>query len=74
MNITVKKINFLVTIYSGLYTKLSSSKKISLQEKFEEAKQKLIEIYKIYPDVNPNRNDAIKLELNTSLEHILRSI
>lgn len=58
----------------NLYTKLSSSKKISLQEKFEEAKQKLIEIYKIYPDVNPNRNDAIILELNTSLDHILRSI
>jgi len=58
----------------NLYMKLSSSKKISLQEKFEEAKQKLVEIYKIYPDVNPNRNDAIILELNTSLDHILRSI
>jgi len=57
----------------NLYMKLSSSKKISLKEKFEEAKQKLIEIYQTYPDVNPNRNDAIKLELNTSLENILQS-
>lgn len=55
----------------NLYLKLQSSKKISLKDKFEDAKERLNEIYKNYPDLNPNINDALKLELNESLEYIL---
>lgn len=57
-----------------LFMKLPSSKKVPLHEKFEEAKQKLNEIYKIYPDINPQLNDALKLELNKSFELILNSV
>jgi hypothetical protein len=54
--------------------KLPSSKKIPLNEKFEEAKEKLNELYLKYPHINPNYNDALKLELNTSFEEIVKSI
>ena len=38
---------------------------------YEEAKQKLNELYVTYPQINPNINDALILELNTSFERIL---
>lgn len=53
--------------------KLSSSKKILLKDKLEEAKKTLNEIYAIYPHINPNINDEMKTELNTSLEYILHA-
>lgn len=56
----------------NIFLKLSSSKKILLKDKFEEAKKTLNEIYAIYPHINPNINDALKMELNTSLEYILQ--
>lgn len=55
----------------NLFLKLSSSKKISLKEKFEEAKEKLNEIYKNYPNLNPYMNEELKLSLNTSFNDIL---
>jgi Holliday junction resolvase len=58
----------------NLFLKLQSSKKILLKEKFDEAIQKLQEIYKSYPHVNPQMNSELKLELNASLEHILGSV
>ena len=58
----------------NLFLKLSSSKKVLLKDKFQEAKQKLSEIYKTYPHVNPHIDDALKVELNTSLECILQSV
>lgn len=57
-----------------LFMKLPSSKKVPLQDKFEEAKQKLNELYITYPHINPNKDDAVKLELNTSFEHIVQSV
>ena len=58
----------------NLFMKMPSSKKISLKEKFEQTKEKLNELYKLYPDINPQINDALKLELNISFQHILESI
>jgi hypothetical protein len=55
----------------NLFVKLPSSKKVSLNDKFEEAKQRLREIYKTYPHVNPANNDILKLELNQSFDSIL---
>jgi hypothetical protein len=57
-----------------LFMKLPSSKKVPLFEKFEEAKQKLNEIYENYPDINPRVIDALKIELNRSFEAILGSV
>lgn len=57
-----------------LFMKLPSSKKVPLLEKFEEAKQKLNEIYENYPDINPRVIDALKLELNNSFDAILGSV
>lgn len=54
-----------------LFMKLPSSKKVPLKDKFEEAKQKLNELYVLYPQINPNGNDALILELNTSFEKII---
>ena len=54
-----------------LFMKLPSSKKVPLHDKFEEAKQKLNELYVLYPQINPNGNDALILELNTSFEKII---
>jgi len=54
-----------------LFMKLSSSKKVSLKDKFEEVKQKLNEIYISYPEANPHIDDALKSELNTSFEYII---
>ena len=55
----------------NLFQKLSSSKKILLKDKFEEAKEVLSGIYKTYPEINPANNEAKKLELDRSLEKIL---
>ena len=57
-----------------LFLKLPSSKKVLLKDKFEEAKEKLRELYVTYPHINPHLNDALKSELNASLEYILQSI
>lgn len=51
--------------------KLSSSKKVSLKDKFEEAKNTLNEIYEAHPDANPHMDDTLKVELNASLTYIL---
>lgn len=57
----------------NIFLKLSSSKKLSLKEKFEEAKKKLNEIYITYPIIDPTIDDMLKMELNTSLEYILKN-
>ena len=54
-----------------LYIKLSSSKKVPLKDKLEEAKRKLNEIYVKNPHANPHIDDILKGELNASLNHIL---
>lgn len=58
----------------NLFMKLPSSKKVSLKDKFEEAKHKLNEIYKANPHVDPHADDALKMELNTSFDAILQSL
>lgn len=55
----------------NIFTKLSSSKKVSLKDKFDEAKEKLDEIYKNYPDLTANNNETLKLELNNSFRDIV---
>jgi hypothetical protein len=57
-----------------LCIKLPSSKKIPLDKKFEEAKQKLNELYILYPHINPKKDDVLKLELNASFDHILEAV
>lgn len=56
------------------FIKLSSSKKIPLNAKFQEAKEALNVIYKTYPELNPSINQLLKLELNESLEKILEAV
>jgi len=51
--------------------KLQSSKKISLKRKLNDAIEKLNEIYKTHPSINPLADEALKHELNTSLRYIL---
>jgi hypothetical protein len=57
----------------SLFTKMSSSKKILLKDKFEEVKQKLNELYELYPQINPQFDHDLKLELNSSFEFIVQS-
>ena len=57
----------------NLFLKMSSSKKISLKDKFEEVKQKLNELYELYPQINPQFDHDLKLELNSSFEYIVQS-
>jgi hypothetical protein len=44
----------------GLVWRSTSSKKIPLVEKFAEAKQKLEELYSIYPHLNPNEPTKVE--------------
>jgi hypothetical protein len=54
--------------------KLSSSKKISIEDKFEEAKKILNEIYISYPEINPATDDKLRVELNKSFDAILNNV
>ena len=42
--------------------KSSSSKKLSLQEKLDQAKQKLVEFYTLYPYLNPENTEILQIE------------
>lgn len=57
----------------GLCWKTSSSKKVSLNNKLQEAKEKLQELYSIYPHLNPFNTEKLELEdgLKKSYEKIL---
>ncbi len=44
--------------------KSSSSKKLSLQEKLNQAKQKLVEFYTLYPYLNPENTEILQTETN----------
>lgn len=55
----------------GIYWKTSSSKKLSLQDKLQLAKDKLKEIYDIYPDMNPNKDATLVAQLNTGFTEII---
>ena len=51
--------------------KLSCSKKISIEDKFKEAKQLLEEIYITYPELRPNADELLRVELNKSFDVIV---
>jgi hypothetical protein len=53
--------------------KSSSSKKLSLQEKLDQAKQKLHELYQIYPYLNPSEETRVAEEAisNTTFSEVL---
>ena len=53
--------------------KSSSSKKLSLQEKLDQAKQKLHELYQIYPYLNPSEETRVAEEAisNTTFSELL---
>lgn len=57
----------------GLCWKTTSSKKVSLKDKLQEAKEKLKELYLSYPHLNPFNEDKIKKEeeLNKSFNEIV---
>jgi hypothetical protein len=54
--------------------KTTASKNISLKDKLESAKEKLAELYKTYPHLNPNNEDKNKLikELTDSYYEIIK--
>jgi hypothetical protein len=56
--------------------KTTSSKKVSLFEKLNEAKQKLVEFYKEYPYLDPNNPEKLSQEnkLNESFKKIIELI
>jgi hypothetical protein len=55
----------------NIYKKLSSSKKIPLKDKLEEAKKVIFDIYKEYPEIDPNKDDYLKQYLIKSFSDIL---
>lgn len=55
----------------GIYWKTSSSKKLTLREKLEEAKKKLDELYVIYPHLNPNVDQDLSQRLAEEFKSIL---
>lgn len=57
----------------NIYKKLSSSKKIPLKDKLEEAKKLLFDIYKDYPEIDPNKDDNLKQYLMQSFSDILNT-
>jgi hypothetical protein len=56
----------------GICWKTTSSKKVTLIEKLNEAKVKLQELYLKYPYLNPNYEDEKSKELNESFNNILK--
>lgn len=54
--------------------KLTSSKKIPIEDKFKEVKKLLEEIYVAYPELTPGADDSTKKELNESFDAILKGI
>lgn len=52
--------------------KTTSSKAVSLQQKLEQAKVKLEELYEQYPHLNPNYEDNTIKELNESFTSIIK--
>jgi hypothetical protein len=51
---------------NGIYVKCTQENALT-----KNRNKKLNELYVTYPQINPNANDALILELNTSLERIL---
>ncbi len=58
----------------GVCWKTTSSKAVSIQDKLEQAKVKLEELYAHYPHLNPNYEDNTIKELNESFVKIIQCI
>lgn len=58
----------------GICWKTTSSKAVSLQQKLEQAKVKLAELYEQYPHLNPAYEENTMKELNESFQEIIRNI
>jgi hypothetical protein len=56
----------------GILWKTTSSKRVSLQEKLEQAKEKLKEIYVQYPYLDPKKEEEVVRDLESSFETILQ--
>lgn len=56
----------------GIFWKTSSSKKLSLRQKLEEAKTKLEELYSIYPHLDPNIDRDLAQRLSEEYNEIIR--
>jgi hypothetical protein len=52
----------------GILWKSTSSKKVSLKEKLEQAKQKLEELYGLFPHLDPRKEEAQIAELSASFD------
>lgn len=55
----------------GILWKSSSSKKFSLQEKLDATKEKLKELYELYPHLDPKKEEELIASLNNSFEALL---
>lgn len=55
----------------GILWKSSSSKQFSLQEKLEQAKSKLKELYELYPHLDPAKEEELAKDLKNSFESLL---
>jgi hypothetical protein len=58
----------------GICWKTTSSKAVSLQQKLEQAKGKVAELYETYPHLNPTYEDLTVKELKESFEAILTGV
>lgn len=55
----------------GIFWKTSSSKKLTLRQKLEEAKTKLEELYSIYPHLDPNTDRELAQRLSEEYSEII---
>lgn len=58
----------------GILWKSTSSKEVSLKEKLEQAIKKLVELYELYPHLDPKREEELIAGLDTSFKEVLASI
>jgi hypothetical protein len=57
----------------GILWKSTSSKLVSLKEKLEQAKEKLVELYELYPQLDPKREEEQARLLNESFSSIINT-
>jgi hypothetical protein len=58
----------------GILWKTTSSKKFSLKEKLDQAKEKLKEVYQAYPYLDPKHEEDLRKSLEESFQSILDSV
>jgi hypothetical protein len=58
----------------GIVWKTTSSKAVSITDKLNEAKNKLLELYEIYPHLNPSKHENEMVALEKSYAEIMKLI